>query len=256
MPAKKKPIDKRAKEVQAMRRNESIKPVDLSVFDGFKFDADVGDYSEKRVCIMSALYLATEIALGHTTLEAAIASDGDFEKWDALRAAGIRVNPDARDKVLCVSDVIRSVAIHRNDETRDERERKEWAIRTMPRLLGTYLGLAFEKKLGALAVLLSSEEHIRKWLGDYKLLIEAERATLNSRTKRAKTIKHTLEEIGFHLGRDYIGSTDEFENPLEIAYLDAKLDAILTMAETERDKRDRANAARRGKVAPIKPVAP
>jgi len=49
---------------------EEMKPLDFSILDGFEIGHGAGRYYNHRVCIMSALFLVTEIAAGRVTDEA------------------------------------------------------------------------------------------------------------------------------------------------------------------------------------------
>jgi hypothetical protein len=105
--------------------------LDFSILDGFTFGTGAGRYSEKRACIMSGLYLVTQIAEGKITLDQAIAKDEEGE-------AEFEVN----DRVTCVSPLVRDLVVHRNDlHSVSDEERKLWAMKTMPRIVGTaYVG--------------------------------------------------------------------------------------------------------------------
>lgn len=115
-----------------------LKPVDLSFLADWTFVGGVGNYRNKQACIMSALFLATKIAEGKVTLNQVLESDPN------------RSGPLGEyDRVSCVSPWMRDKVVERNDSFPDtmEDKRKEWALAMLPRLLGTYLGEKFEKKL-------------------------------------------------------------------------------------------------------------
>jgi len=65
---------------------EEMKPLDFSILDGFEIGHGAGRYYNHRVCIMSALFLVTEIAAGRVTLEQAIMSDRDWKNSRSRRS--------------------------------------------------------------------------------------------------------------------------------------------------------------------------
>jgi hypothetical protein len=123
------------------KKKMTLLPVDLSIFaQDWKFVAGVGNYNHKQACIMSALYLATKIAEGKTTLEKVLAPipKNDDYYTDPL--------PE-QDRVTCVSDLLRDALVERNDSFENEDARTKWAIPLLPRVLGTKLGNKFEQKV-------------------------------------------------------------------------------------------------------------
>jgi hypothetical protein len=232
----------RDSQVRALLRRTDLKPIDFSIFKDFEFIGGVGNYSKKQVCIMSALHLATEISLGNTTLEASIMSAGDWWELSQEQQKGLKRRIEATDKVMCVSDAIRDLAIGRNYNTADMEARRAWASALMPRLLGTYLGEKFDEKLRQL------REHfpLRPFLEGYVKKLQDERATLDPRTKRAREITDLVDHATGQLSHDYIDRED-FKSPLEVALYDAMLDLLIDAAKTERERRDRVNAARQAK---------
>jgi hypothetical protein len=114
-----------------------LTPVDLSFLGEWKFVQGVGYYAHKEACIMSALFLAVKIAEGKVTLDQVL-----VEKYDPpSKALG------EYDHVSCVSKTLRDAVVERNDGFNSDDARKEWALKMLPRLLGTALGDTFEKKL-------------------------------------------------------------------------------------------------------------
>lgn len=101
----------------------ALLPLDFSLLEGFSFGQGAGNYQDRRACVMSALYLVTQIAEGKTTL-ADVLEKGD----DAL---------ELKDSVTYVAPILRDFCIQRNDRGEDEAERRVWAMGLMPRLVGT-----------------------------------------------------------------------------------------------------------------------
>jgi len=139
---------------------EEMKPLDFSILDGFEIGHGAGRYYNHRVCIMSALFLVTEIAAGRVTLEQAIKDPDEGPHFET------------RDSVNCVSWTLRSLAIQRNDyKPQDERSRRSWAMALMPRLVGTaYSGpretgeenQEYERKLEEIEKLARLKENVIK----------------------------------------------------------------------------------------------
>src|SRR5688572_24705410 len=92
-----------------------LKPLDLSFLDSWQLVAGVGDYGEKRACVMSAAVAAVRVA------------------------QGVDMN-GATDTLECVCQVVRRLMIARNDATEDSAKRKTWALSMIPRIVGTNAG--------------------------------------------------------------------------------------------------------------------
>lgn len=224
------------------RKVIDMKPLDLSIFEKFEFVHGAGDYQGRRVCIMSALYLATEIAAGHTTLEDSIMSDDD---WDSLAddLQKGRVRAQTRDRVSCVDDVIRDHCITRNDNTDDPAEAREWAMKTMPRITGTNLGDAFSTKIRKAKYSVIEQDFFASRLA--QLREQVKKTTHQSRAGRE--VREDVKDLEAYLDPDRYSSGVNNRNAM--AFMDAQLDAMLAVAHAERERRDRVNAARRAKAA-------
>lgn len=104
-----------------------LKPVDLSFLKDFSFGTGAGYYPDKKVCIMSAGALAVRIAEGTLTLTQALERDIDGDE-----------NRYTTDNIDCVHPELRDLCINLNDGGfQDDEDRKEWALKTLPRILGT-----------------------------------------------------------------------------------------------------------------------
>jgi len=120
-------------------KKKALPPVDLKFLRKFDFIDSVGDVASREVCVMSGLYLATEIAAGKITLKEALEGypDGSYVEMT--------------DRVDCVHPILNTLAIHRNDAFIDPKKRKAWALKTLPRLLGTKGNAKNEIRLNRIA---------------------------------------------------------------------------------------------------------
>jgi hypothetical protein len=212
---------------------EEMKPLDLSIFQNFTFvEGTVGNYEMKEVCIMSALYLATQIALGKTTLQESIMSDDD---WRTLaEETDLRRRPRATDKVACVAGSIRDLCIERNDTTHSDVDRRAWAMVMMTQVTGTYMGAAFEYKIADHDTKFSRD----KWRTEYRAHLEKMVEVTSPFSKEGTEIRSRLAKVE-------VGSW--YEAPLSLEWLDARIYNMINFCHKERDRRERTNAARRAK---------
>lgn len=224
---------------------EKIKPLDLSIFKDFTFSGGAGEYGEKQVCIMSALHLATQIALGQTTLEEAIMSRAEFEeRWSN------REQIEESDQVECVSETVRDLCIARNDIMVDTGARKEWAMRMMPRIVATNLGDKFEAKVENFAEFLE----VRPWLTERRDELIAEKSKAGDwRTSEYRAISRQIRDIENILERIIIMESS-LSGKLQLDWLDEKIERILEFIGIEKAKRDKRAATRaankRRKISP------
>lgn len=229
-------------------KTTEIKPLDLSIFKDFKFVPAVGDYHDKQVCIMSALYLATQIALGKTTLEDAILSRDERDEIEGETGQDVK-RFYATDQVDCVSGYIRDVCISRNDENVGVDKRKEWALSMMPKIVDTYRGQKFEERISYIANRFDAFNFLVK----YKPKLEQLVASSPPNSKLGRRWRSDLRETESLLALREEGGfspdplDDSWSTSLRLAFEDAKIEAMAAFSHAERDRRDRSNAARRAK---------
>lgn len=147
--ARKRPVKRSANQVEPML------PLDFSVLDQFEFIGGTGNYGSKQVCAMTALHLVVEIAKGTVTLAQATGQE-PMPGRRVIRKQMFSDTPEGgipvADHVACVSPTLNAIVIRRNDAMEDPEERKKWAMKILPKLVGTNLGARFENRLEKLTV--------------------------------------------------------------------------------------------------------
>lgn len=217
-----------------MPAKEPLLPLNWGILEGFKFVDGPGECYDRTVCIMTAAYLVTQIAKGKVTLETAVMSDAEWAAYYDRNSNEEGEGP-ARyhhaDKVACVSDVLRDICVKRNDSgAQTEDERKEWAMKLLPRIVDTAFGRQTDRR----ARLAASE------------------VDRNFRAPRAAELKNLLEaetDAGkrFNL-RSRIERLENGEDPWDedaIVCYDLQIAAMLPIFERARAGREKRLAALR-----------
>lgn len=224
---------------------ETLPPVDLTFLWEWDFVGGTGDYQHQRVCIMSALYLATEIAAGRTTLAIALGKEEPPE--DNLETEYPVERITEQDRVSCVSPTLRTLVVQRNDhfdEGRDDAdpERKAWALALLPKLLGTDRGPGMEKRLRAVRTKAAAafekaqarklREKEKKDRAEAEAKLHAARLELIA--KYEKTRKEDFLRDAYYLELDSFAPDSEYDEDDDDdtgLRLDAEIAAVLAYLE-------------------------
>lgn len=205
------------------------KKVDFSFLKGFDFVPTVGNYPNKQVCIMSAAALATKISSGDCTLtEALELKQGNY---------GHEPKVEATDELSCVDPTLRTLLIARNDHPAvTDKARKPWALKMLPRILGTKSNLTTTRKVEALAVGLLEEmyngEERRASLAEIGTLLKKAQAALKDKDVDAveSELDEAMEAIYYHpspLDYDSVDSFSALWNEFTPAQLDTVIEKVL-----------------------------
>lgn len=204
---------------------EGLPPVDLSILDQFAFVAGSGNYGGRQVCIMTGLHLCTEIAAGRITLEEALAGEVDVQ-----------------DRVDCVSRVLNSLCISRNDSFSDldnaNVKRKDWAVALLPKLLGTKRSEEIEERAQILVQEVGDREY-RKYNRELKAYVEKDISALVKESKElaqkyidmgdGQYLRRAIDVLdlinGVEQNSDWF--EDEKVQARHCAVLDAKIEAVI-----------------------------
>lgn len=255
-----------------VKAKKPSKKVSFEFLKDFSFRCGVGNYAAREVCIMSAANLAVLVAegkanLGDITRYSQIqdrlkelsrirwySSHGTWsrknqEEYDQLMIeADALALPSATDHLSCVSDHLRVLLINRNDSTTDKAELKAWALKYLPKIIGTKRNKKVEASAaaaGRAARAKVENKFLEEHHGDQskeaqerlKNAISVMKKEINSKNPDGKYLLYYAEELAdaqeelHDLSPEHNDSCDYLTNEEHLEAADAEIDAVIKVLQ-------------------------